>query len=158
MADPVKPLGTGRTLPPARPLEHWADDGPFDPKAATRLTPRQERYYLASQWQLMWWKLKRHRLAVVSLFFLLAAYASILIAEMIAPYALDARNTDYLYAPPQSVHLMHDGQFLGPFVYPYKVSLDLARLKWVYEEDLTRPQPIRFFCSPDDYNGARYRF
>jgi len=158
MAGPLKPLVTGRTLPPAKPLEHWADDAAFDPKAATRLTTGQERYYLASQWQLMWWKLKRHRLAVISLFFLLSAYASILIAEMIAPYALDARNTDYLYAPPQSVHLMHEGQFLGPFVYPYKVSLDLARLKWVYEEDLTRPQPIRFFCAPDDYNGARYRF
>ena len=30
------------------------------------MTPEQERFYLASQWQLMWWKFKRHRVAVVS--------------------------------------------------------------------------------------------
>ena len=36
------------------------------PTSATRLTPEQERFYLASQWKLMWWKFKRHRVAVVS--------------------------------------------------------------------------------------------
>lgn len=158
MAGPAKPLSTARSLPPAQPLEHWVDDAPFDPKSATRLTPKQERYYLASQWQLMWWKLKRHRLAVISLVYLLISYASILVAEMIAPYALDARNTDYLYAPPQAVHLFHEGEFVGPFVYPYNVSLDLTQLKWVYEEDRARPQPLRFFCAPGDYEGANYRF
>ena len=47
-------------------MEHYVSPEPFEPHAATRLTPEQERYYLASQWQLMWWKLKRHKLAVIS--------------------------------------------------------------------------------------------
>ena len=37
------------------------------PIRSRQLTPEQERYYLAAQWKLMWWKLKRHRIAVVSL-------------------------------------------------------------------------------------------
>lgn len=146
-----------RVLPPARPLTHWVDDQPFDPRAAAALTPGQERYYLASQWKLMWWKLKRHRLAVVSLFFLVFSYGSILVSEIIAPYALDHRHTDFLYAPPQDINFFHEGRFIGPFVYPYDVELDLTQLKWVYTPDNTRPQPLRFFCA-GDYPGATYRF
>ena len=48
------------------PLEHYVSDAPFDPYSVETLTPEQERYYLAGQWKLMWWKLKRHKLAVAS--------------------------------------------------------------------------------------------
>ena len=41
----------------------------------------------------------------------------ILICEFLAPYNLHTRNVDFIYAPPQAVHLFHDGQFVGPFVY-----------------------------------------
>ena len=47
-------------------LEHYVSKEPFDPYSVEVLTPEQERYYLATQWQLIWWKLKRHKLAVVS--------------------------------------------------------------------------------------------
>ena len=53
---------------------------------------------MASQWQLMWWKLKRHKLAVISGVFLLLVYLSITISEILSPYNLHARNTEYLYA------------------------------------------------------------
>ena len=33
--------------------------------AAETLTPEQERFYLASQWKMMWWKFRRHRIAVI---------------------------------------------------------------------------------------------
>ena len=47
-------------------LDHWVDDRPFDPQSRETLTPEQEKFYLASQWQLMWWKFKRHKVAVVA--------------------------------------------------------------------------------------------
>ena len=56
-------------------IPHFVSPEPFEPYAAERLTPEQERYYLASQWQLMWWKLKRHKLALVSGAVLLVMYA-----------------------------------------------------------------------------------
>ena len=45
---------------------HFVSGAPFDPYSVERMSPEQERYFLASQWRMMWWKLKRHRLAVIS--------------------------------------------------------------------------------------------
>jgi peptide/nickel transport system permease protein len=131
--------------------EHFVSTAPFDPTSATRLTPEQERFYLASQWMLMWWKFRRHRVAVVSGIILLLMYGSTLVTEVLVPYNLHTRHTDFIYAPPQSVHWFHDGQFVGPFVYPLKKSLNMETLRRDYTEDTSRPYPLRFFCSGDPY-------
>lgn len=147
--------------PPERgdqPLDHYVNPAPFDPQAAAALTPEQERYYLSSQWRLMWLKFKRHRLAVVSGLFLALVYFSVLISEVVAPVAFDHRNTDYLKAPPQALHWVHEGEFIGPFVYGYDVSLDLETMSWRYEVDRSDVMPLRFFCTADDYPGAAYEF
>lgn len=137
---------------PTRPKpRHFVDTAPFDPNRDEVLTPEQERYYMASQWRMMWWKLKRHRLAVISGLILLALYASVLISETIAPYALTTRHTDHIYAPPQSVHLFRDGRFVGPYVLGYDYELDLRILKREYTPNPDKVQPIRFFCSGDPY-------
>ena len=139
-------------LPPAaRGVDHYVSTEPFDPQAAARLTPEQERFYLASQWKLMWWKFKRHRVAVASGVILLAMYGSTLVTEILAPYNLHTRNTDFIYASPQSVHLFHDGHFLGPFVYEQKKTLDMRNLRRDYTEDRSKPHQLRFFCSGDTY-------
>ncbi len=130
---------------------HFVDRGAFNPAADEALTPEQERYYMASQWQMTWWKLKRHRLAVVSGLFLALLYASILISELIAPYALATRHTDFIYAPPQSVHFFHDGRFVGPYVLGLDYELDLRTLKREYVPNPDKVQPLRFFCSGDPY-------
>mgnify|MGYP003334573018 CR=1 FL=1 len=46
------------------PLPHRVDDRPFDPQEGDRLSPDLERYYMSSQWRMVWLKLRRHRLAV----------------------------------------------------------------------------------------------
>jgi len=131
--------------------EHFVDTAPWDPHAVEALTPEQERYYLATQWQLMWWKLKRHKLAVASGIVLLLLYASVLISEFLAPYNLHSRHIHHIHAPPQTVHLFHEGEFIGPFVYGYTRTLDLAQLKRVYVEDPEQVYPLRVFCTGDDY-------
>ena len=132
-------------------LGHYVDAAPFDPDATEVLTREQERYYMATQWRLMWWKLLRHKLAVFSGAILLLMYASCLVSEMIAPYNQHSRNTDYLYAPPQGVHLFHKGHFVGPFVYGYDVKLNMDILKWEYTENPNKVDRLRFFCSGDPY-------
>ncbi len=132
-------------------LEHYVSDKPFEPNLVEALTPEQERFYMASQWQMMWWRFKRHKIALISAVILLLAYGSVLITEFIAPYSLDTRNTDFIYAPPQSVHLFHDGRFVGPFVYGLDYNLNLDTLKREYTENRTQVQAIRFFCSGDAY-------
>ncbi|MGE4218384.1 MAG: ABC transporter permease [Alphaproteobacteria bacterium] len=143
---------------PGEPMPHYVHPGPFDPAAAAALTPSQERYYLASQWQLMWWKFRRHRPALICGIFLVLMYLSVLISEVLAPYNLHQRHTDFLFAPPQSVHLFHQGRFVGPFVYGIESALDTDRMQWLYTEDRSRVLPLRFFCRGDDYPGGRYRF
>ena len=66
-------------------LKHFVSDAPFDPYSTDALTPEQARFYMASQWQMMWWKLKRHRIAVIAGIFLLILYFIIIIAEFVAP-------------------------------------------------------------------------
>ena len=131
--------------------KHFVDRMPFNPGSDEALTPQQERYYMASQWRMMWWKLRRHRLAVASGAFLLLLYASVLISELIAPYALATRNTEFIYAPPQGVHLFRDGRFVGPYVLGLDYELDLRTLKREYVANPDKPQPLRFFCSGDPY-------
>ena len=130
---------------------HFVNKNHFDPNKEESLTPEQERYYLATQWQLMWWKLKRHRLAMVSGGILAFMYFSVIIAELLAPYALTSRNTDFIYAPPQELHIFHEGSFVGPFVYGLKYQLNMKTLKREYKENTGIIHPVRFFCSGDSY-------
>lgn len=133
-------------------LPHFVSDKPFDPHVTDTMTTEQERYYLASQWLLMWWKFRRHRLAVIAGVFLALSYASVLVSEVISPYPLSERHTDFIYAPPQAIHFFHEGSFVGPFVYPLKYALDMETLKRTYTEDTGTPQPIRMFCLGKKYD------
>jgi len=139
------------TAPPGDKLEHFVTTEPFEPYKAETLTPEQERFYSASQWQIMWWKFKRHRIALISGVILLFIYGSTLVSEVIAPYNLDTRDTKHIYAPPQELHLFHEGRLTRPFVYGYSMELDLATMKRTYKEDTSRVQPLRYFCRGDDY-------
>ena len=139
-------------------LPHYVNDAPYAPDVEAPMSEGQLRFYQASQWTLMWWKLRRHKLAVISGAFLLFVYLATVFAEVIAPYELHTRHTDYLYAPPQSVHLFHDGSLVGPFTYGLSVRLDLDNMRWVYSEDTSRIHRLRFFCWGDDYPGAQYEF
>lgn len=131
--------------------QHYVDPAPFDPGATEPVGAESESFYRASSWRLMWWKFRRHKVAVAAAFILLAFYLIVPFVEVIAPYNQTRRHGDFLYAPPQAVHLMHEGRFVGPFVYPYKYSFDLESFRRVYTVDRSQPQPIRFFCRGDDY-------
>ena len=137
-------------IPPANP--RWVSPDPFDAYSVERLTPEQERFYLASAGRLMWWKFRRHKVAVVAAVFLIALYLAVAFAEFVAPYPLGKRHAEHIYAPPQGIHLFHEGSLVGPFVYPYVAKLELRTLRWTYEQDLSQPQPLRFFCLGDRYD------
>ena len=132
-------------------IVHYVNEEPFDAKEIEQLSPEQEKVFLASQKKLMWWKFKRHKLAVISGLFLIICYASIIISEFIAPYSLETRNTKFIYAPPQSVHLFHEGEFVGPFVYGFTTKLDMKTLKRIHTPNLDEVNMLRFFCTGDKY-------
>ncbi|MFT2212001.1 ABC transporter permease [Rhizobium giardinii] len=133
------------------PLAHYVSTAPFDPHSVDVMTEEQSRVYQASQMRLMWWKFKKHRLALYSLYFLGFLYAIIAIVELLAPYNLHTRNVDFIHSPPQRVHFFHDGSFVGPFVYGRTMTLDMDTLRRIYTDDVNKVEPIRFFCSGDSY-------
>jgi peptide/nickel transport system permease protein len=137
------------TAPPLK--RHYVDPTPFNPGATEPMGTEKESFYRASSWQLMWWKFRRHKVALAAAIILLIFYCLVPFVEVIAPYNQTKRHGEYLYAPPQGVHLMHEGRFVGPFVYPYAHSFDLESFRRVYTVDTSRPQPIRFFCRGDAY-------
>ncbi len=132
-------------------LEHYVNSAPFDPYRVETMTPEMERYYMASQWRIMWWKFRRHRLAVAAGAVLLVMYLSVMICEFLAPYNLHTRHIESIYAPPQTVHLFHEGAFIGPFVYGFSYRLNMENLRREYTPDPAKIQPLRFFCLSDSY-------
>jgi peptide/nickel transport system permease protein len=137
---------------PGSELPHYVNDQPFDPKSIERLSPLQEKVYLASQWKLMWWKFRQHRLAVVSGIFLALMYFSILISGFLSPYNYLSRHTDHLNAPPQAIHLFHEGRFIGPFVYGYDMHKNMDTLTRIYTPNHNKVQPLRFLCAGENYS------
>jgi peptide/nickel transport system permease protein len=122
------------------------------PTTETRvLTPEQERYYLASQWRLIWWRLKKHRVAMVSLVFLVVLYGIIPFVEFLSPYALRSRHPDHVYFPPQRIHLFHEGRLVGPFVYGAAMTINMETLKREYKEDRSRRYRLELFTRGEPY-------
>jgi peptide/nickel transport system permease protein len=134
-----------------QPLRHFVSKEPFDPYSVEQVSPEQERLYLASQWRMMWLRFRRHRLAVAAALVLAVMYISILFVEFLAPYGQHTRNVDFIFAPPQRVHLFDKGHFVGPFVYGYDYRLDMENLKRVYTPNPDKVQKLRFFCKGDSY-------
>jgi len=132
-------------------LVHYVSSAPFEPRSVETLTPEQEAFYRASQWRIMWWKFRRHKIAVVCAAILAVLYLSSLVSEILAPYGLNTRDSRHIYAPPQVVGLFHEGKFVGPHVYGYNVKLNLETMKREFVPDPDKLQPIRFFCRGDDY-------
>ena len=119
--------------------------------AAVPVAVEDERYYLASQWQLMWRKFRRHRMALAGGAVLLFLYLTTAVAGFLSPYEKATRDADYLLASPQRVRLFHDGRLIGPFVYALVRTRDPETLQRYYNEDRSDPHRIHFFVRTDPY-------
>lgn len=112
-----------------------------------------ERRYVASQWQLMWWKFRKHRLAKASGALLILIYLCAIFCEFLAPYNPNAYSAAYSYAPPQRIRFV-DSQgkwHFRPFVYGYRREIDPDTLRKVYTPDEGKVYPIYFFTRGQPY-------
>lgn len=111
-----------------------------------------EQVYVAPQWKLMYWKFRKHRMAVVSVFVLLFFYFAAAFCEFVAPYDPEAFFTQYTFAPPTRVHLIDStGTFRGPFIYGYKRERDPVTLRPMFVEDQSTIYPIGYFVRGSSY-------
>lgn len=129
--------------------EERAREGVAAPAAEERESA-EEQIYVASQWQLMWWRFRRHKLALVSTVILIFLYVVALFAEFFAitdPQAHDARLS---FIPPQSIHFIDEGRF-SPFVYGLEGGRDPETLRMIYQVDETKKYPIGLFVAGHPY-------
>ena len=115
-------------------------------------TEAEERYYMASQWQLMGRKFRKHKLAMVSAVFLFILYFVAITCEFWAPYGRMAQSLEHVNAPPSKIHLFDSqGRLRGPFVYGVSGEIDFDTFTRVYTEDESKVYPLRFFSRGDPY-------
>jgi peptide/nickel transport system permease protein len=113
---------------------------------------KKEAFYTATQFQLMWWKFRRHRTAMMGTVVLGFFVFAMLFAEFLAPYGSQSRNSDYLFGEPQGFHLFDEsGKFIGPFVYGMATKFDKETMKLVLTEDTSEIHKVKFFAKGEPY-------
>lgn len=108
------------------------------------------RIVVASQWRLMWWKFRKHRLAMVSLVIIIVLYVVAIFAGFFAPFATDTYDKVYTSSPPQPIYWMDNGT-LAPYTYAYTLKTDPKTYKRVHTIDEENKIPLGFFVRGDSY-------
>jgi peptide/nickel transport system permease protein len=101
-----------------------------------------------SRRQLVWRRFLRSRAAVVGGMVVLAFYLVALFANFLAPYGVDQRFIEYLYVPPQGVHL---DLRTGFYVYGVQQTVNPDTLLTTFAVDRSRRAPLRLLVRGDAY-------
>jgi peptide/nickel transport system permease protein len=118
--------------------------------AVATATLDSQRIFVASQWQLMWWRFRKHKLAVASALVIAGFYAVVLGADFLAYADPDASEAQRSLMPPQRIHWF-DGWRFAPYVYGIKGARDPQTFKRVYVPDPSVKVPVRFFAEGFEY-------
>ncbi|MBD8892282.1 ABC transporter permease [Roseibium litorale] len=112
---------------------------------------REEDLYTAKPWTLIWWRFRKHKLAVASLVFMIILAITAIFADFISPYTPFSFNRLNTFAPPSIVRIIHDGELQRPFIYAVKRKRDPETARVLYEEDRKKVLPIEFFVKGQPY-------
>lgn len=126
--------------------------GKQSPATANKGT--EEQIYVASQWQLMWWRFKQHRLALIGTVVIIVFYVIAVFCEFFAVADPDKYAAAYKNVPPQFPRLIdaEGNVHLRPFVYGLVLARDPETLRSHYTWDTTKIYPIYFLAQ-----GAPYK-
>lgn len=123
-------------------------------RAAAVTAAAEERYFIASQRQLMWRKFRKHRMAVAAGIILLIAYLVAFTYEFCAPYGSLTQHEGFVNAPPTRIRLIDaDGRLRAPFVYGLTGKVNLETFQREFVEDRSVIYPVRLLT-----RGEPYRF
>ncbi|MBN1934169.1 MAG: ABC transporter permease [Anaerolineae bacterium] len=112
----------------------------------------EEKIFVATQWQLMWWKFRKHKMAMVSAVIIIILYIVAAFCEFVAPYNPDDTFIKYKFAPPSRVRIRDaEGQFHAPFVFKIVRTKDPETLRNLYNDDTTARHAVRFFVHGSPY-------
>jgi peptide/nickel transport system permease protein len=119
-------------------------------KPRRRRSARKDRVLVASQRQLVWWRFRKHKLAMVGAVVIIAFYLGAIFADFLAYAEPNHTNGSRVLIPPQRVHIISDGG-ISPHVNPVVGSRDPVTLEQVYVADETRQDKLDFFAKGYSY-------
>jgi peptide/nickel transport system permease protein len=111
----------------------------------------EDRIAVATQWQLMWWRFRKHKLAVGGTVVLVAFYLVALFADFFAYADPQESEAQRSLMAPQRIHWFDDGSF-RPYVYALTGTRDPVTFKRVYVPDTSKKIPITFFGRGEPYD------
>ena len=110
----------------------------------------EDRIAVATQWQLMWWRFRKHKLAVGGTLILVAFYFVAAFADFFAYADPSESEAQRSLMAPQAIHWFDDSGF-RPYVHPLKGTRDPKTFKRVYVLDTSRKIPVTFFGRGEPY-------
>ncbi len=111
-----------------------------------------ESVYVAPPWKLMWWRFRKHKMAMISATILILFYFTAAFCEFVAPYDPDMPFIQYKYSPPTKIHFRDaQGQFQAPFIYQARRGIDPVTAQPTYTEDTQIRYPIQLFALGSTY-------
>ena len=113
-------------------------------------TFKDEALDVAPNWKLVWWRFKKHRLALVSAFVLLGIILIALFPDFFSIQDPNKSSARKSFMPPQGISFFHDGSF-QVHVKPLKGKRNKTTLKMEWGVDEKRILPLRFFTSGYEY-------
>jgi peptide/nickel transport system permease protein len=126
--------------------------------AITPAAPTEDRadarVAAASQWKLMWWSFRRHRLAMLGGIVVLLLYAVALVPDFLATTDPGRQNARAVYHPPQALHLFDTsdgGWSFRPHVIPMRLVRDPVTLAPTFTPDPNRRVYLRFLGEGYEY-------
>ncbi len=117
----------------------------IDTPVVPGLTDAGERLYVASQWQLMWWRFRKHHLAMAAGIVVVCFYLAAIFADFLATTDPELSDAKRSLMPPQRLHWF-DSWSLQPHVYAVKGARDPKTFKRVYQVDPTQKIPVFVFA------------
>ncbi|MCD4801949.1 MAG: ABC transporter permease [Anaerolineales bacterium] len=111
-----------------------------------------QRYYSASQFQLIWWRFRKHRLARTGALILLTMALVGLFAEFVGPYSGITRVSEAVLVAPQAPQFCNDdGCSLRPFLPGITSERNTETLRMETKIDPSVRRDIYFFVEGEEY-------
>jgi len=117
---------------------------------ARTVSEAEERISVATQWQLVWWRFRKHRLAVASAVVLIIFYLIVAFADFLAYAAPLESEAQRGLIPPQSIHFGNQDGF-GLYVDALVGTRDPQTFRRVYVADPTQQVPVQLFAKGFEY-------
>jgi peptide/nickel transport system permease protein len=119
-------------------------------ESMTVISEAEERVSVAPNWKLVWWRFRKHRLALFSGVIIIFIFIIALFPEFFSTQDPQYTSAHLAFIPPQSLHFF-DGGKLRPFVYAVegKRNPTTLQMEWVANE--TKKIPTRFLVKGYTY-------